>query len=125
MKLFKKMAAEQARMERADPEKGVASDERERHRREQMKRKDAGAPHLPEKVAGERDREVGGKVEELREALHRGDAVHGKKRRAILDRIGSDIDKRAAADLLKELDESWESEREVIKSRLRELDPRP
>lgn len=125
MKLFKRMAAEQARMERADSEKDAASDERERHRREQMKRKAAGAPHPAEKVAGDRDRAVGGKVEELREALHRGDAVHEKKRRAILDRIGRDIDKRAAADLLRELDASWESEREVIKSRLRELDPRP
>jgi hypothetical protein len=122
MKLFKKMAAKQARMENTPQEPDPK--ERERARREQMKRKagdSAGRDGQP--VQSEGGSGGNAKVQELIEARHRSTAHYEKKRQAIMARIGNGIDKHEAARQLKELEEFWHAEQLAIKTRLREMDP--
>jgi hypothetical protein len=123
MKWLKKMAEKQSRMETTPKETDLK--ERELARREQMKLNARKAAHHNTPVGHTEGgmAEANDKVRELREALLRGDAVHEKQQQAIVARIGHDIDKHEAAGLLKDLEKTWLTQREVIKSRLRELDP--
>jgi hypothetical protein len=123
MKWMKKMAEKQSRMETTPKEADLK--EREQARREQMKLNARKAAHhnAPSEHAQAGAADGNDKIRELREALHRGDAVHEKQQQAIVARIGNGIDKHEAAGLLKDLENTWLAQREVIKSRLRELDP--
>jgi|GEM_PF-5734872 len=120
MKLFKKMAQQQARMESKEPD----PKERELARREQMKHKARESAWRDASTAqGEGGSGGNAKVQELIEARHRSDAIYEKKRQAIMARIGNGIDKHEAARQLKELEETWHAEQLAIKTRLREIDP--